>query len=267
MYKKNRFSKIMVAILIVSIVLPMLLLLPWVFTERYVWPELWPSTTSTRAIESILRSQAGFGRLMSSSIVLSVTVAILSVMIAIPGARAIAFYEFKGKNFFYFSQLLPFIIPATVFGMGIQVIFLRMGWGRTFIGVMLAQLIYSLPYASRLILDGTRALGNGLEEQARVLGARPSQAFWHASVPSLSPVILSALSMSFIISFSQYFLTLIIGGGKIQTFATVMVPYLQGGERNIAAVYSLIFVGISITVFAVFEVLISKLYKAEDVQL
>ena len=74
MYKKNRFSKIMVAILIVSIVLPMLLLLPWVFTERYVWPELWPSTTSTRAIESILRSQAGFGRLMSSS-----TVALSSV--------------------------------------------------------------------------------------------------------------------------------------------------------------------------------------------
>ena len=66
-------------------------------------------------------------------------------------------------------------------------------------------------------------------------------------------MILSAVSMSYIISFSQYFLTLIIGGGNVKTFTIVMVPYLQSGNRNIASIYSVIFLGVTLLVFTVFE--------------
>ena len=69
------------------------------------------------------------------------------------------------------------MVPATVFAMGIQITFIRMGLNNTVAGVILAHLIYSLPYAVRLIMDGTRAVGIALEEQARVLGAGPFQAF------------------------------------------------------------------------------------------
>ena len=120
-------------------------------------------------------------------------------------------------------------------------------------GVILAHLIYSLPYAVCLIMDGTRAVGIALEEQARVLGAGPFQAFRRTTLPMLVPVILSAVSMSYIVSFSQYFLTLLLGGGRVKTFAVVMVPYLQSGSRNIACIYSILFMGITLLVFAVFE--------------
>ena len=96
-------------------------------------------------------------------------------------------------------------------------------------------------------------MGIALEEQARVLGAGPFQAFRRTTLPMLVPVILSAVSMSYIVSFSQYFLTLLLGGGRIKTFAVVMVPYLQSGSRNIACVYSILFMGITLLVFAVFE--------------
>ena len=56
-----------------------------------------------------------------------------------------------------------------------------------------------------------------------------------------------------IVSFSQYFLTLLLGGGRVKTFAVVMVPYLQSGSRNIACIYSILFMGITLMVFAVFE--------------
>ena len=56
-----------------------------------------------------------------------------------------------------------------------------------------------------------------------------------------------------IVSFSQYFLTLLLGGGRVKTFAVVMVPYLQSGSRNIACIYSILFMGITLLVFAVFE--------------
>lgn len=110
-------------------------------------------------------------------------------------------------------------------------------------------------------MDGTIAVGNKLEEQAKVLGATSLQAFTKTTLPILSPVILSSLSMSYIVSFSQYFLTLLIGGGKVKTFAIVMFPYLSGGDRNMASTYSLVFLGITIIIFSIFQVAVSKINK------
>jgi putative spermidine/putrescine transport system permease protein len=150
--------------------------------------------------------------------------------------------------------------------MGIQITFLKLGMGGTVQGVILTHLICSLPYAVRLLEDGTRAVGTGLEEQARVLGAGPLTAFFKVTFPNLMPVMLSAFSMSYIVSFSQYFLTLIIGGGSVKTFTIVMVPYLQSGERNFASVYSMIFLAITIVIFGFFEWIVNRWTKEQDIE-
>ena len=67
--------------------------------------------------------------------------------------------------------------------------------------------------------------------------------------------------MSYIVSFSQYFLTLLIGGGKIKTFTIVMFPYISGGDRNIAAAYTLVFLGITMIIFSFFNYIVSKFNK------
>lgn len=89
--------------------------------------------------------------------------------------------------------------------------------------------------------------------------------FFKVTFPMLMPVMLASMSMSYIVSFSQYFITLLIGGGSVKTFAIVMVPYLQGGDRNIASIYSMIFLGITLIVFAIFEG-ISKLWTKMEAE-
>ncbi|MDO4711258.1 MAG: ABC transporter permease subunit [Peptostreptococcaceae bacterium] len=254
-------SKILVILFFLIILLPVLSLLPWIFMQRWQWPDILPAEWTMRGVESIFAKEKNWGTLIASSVWLSTVVSFLSVVIALMSSRAMLHYDFIGKRSLYPIFLLPFIIPSTVFGMGGQVMFLKLGLGRKFLGVVIVHLIYSLPYATKLLYDGTKHFGQSLEEQALVLGADRWQSFWRISLPSLAPVILSAMSMSFIISFSQYFLTLIIGGGKIRTFSVVMVPYLHGGERSIAAAYSVVFLGICLTVFAIFEILIAHLVK------
>ena len=90
-----------------------------------------------------------------------------------------------------------------------------------------------------------------------VFQGNPSESF---------PVMLSAFSMSFIVSFSQYFLTLMIGGGSVRTFAVVMVPYLTSGERNFASVYSLIFLTIMTIVFGLLEWMVGHFTKEQEVE-
>lgn len=206
-----------------------------------------------RALEGIFRNSRRLVQVFMSSIMISLVVAFLSVVVGTMTARALVFYDFFGKDMMYFFAILPFMVPATVFAMGIQITFIKMGLNNSITGVVIAHLICSLPYAVRLLMDGTIAVGKKLEEQARVLGASSWQAFYKVTFPVLMPVILSAFSMSYIVSFSQYFLTLLIGGGQIRTFTIIMVPYLQSGERNIASVYSVIFLGITLFIFAGFE--------------
>ena len=69
-----------------------------------------------------------------------------------------------------------------------------------------------------------------------------------------------------IVSFSQYFLTLMIGGGSVRTFAVVMVPYLTSGERNFASVYSLIFLTIMTVVFGILEWMVGHFTKDQEAE-
>lgn len=264
--KQNIFENLIIAIFVLLIVLPLLTIVIWGFTERWAWPSLIPQEFSLRALHAVFRDRAELAKLFMSSIWISLVVAFLSVVIGLMTARALECYEFFGKKVFSFISILPFLVPASVFAMGIQITFIKMGLSGTVFGVMIVHLICSLPYAVMLIQDGMRALGTGLEEQARVLGAGPWKAFLKITLPNLFPVMLAAFSMSYIVSFSQYFLTLMIGGGSVKTFAIVMVPFLTSGERNFASVYSLIFLAITIIVFGVFEWIVSRLTKDQEVE-
>lgn len=262
----NVFSKIIIFAFLLIILIPIATMIIWTFTERWAWPELIPQVFSLRALEGILKNSRQLSQVFVSSVLISVVVALLSVIVGTMTARALVFYEFRGKNVMYFFSILPFMVPATVFAMGIQVTFIKLGLNNTIVGVIIAHLICSLPYAVRLLMDGTIAVGDKLEEQARVLGADPWKAFYKVTLPVLMPVVLSAFSMSYIVSFSQYFLTLLIGGGQVKTFTIIMVPYLQSGERNIASVYSMIFLGITVIIFGIFEWIAGKIGRDQGTE-
>lgn len=259
--KTSISSKIILTIFMLVIILPVLTLLVWTFTERWAWPDLWPQVFYMRAVDEILRRKEELIKLFASSILISLVVAVLSIVIGTMTARALVLYDFPGKDGAYFLSILPFMVPGTVFAMGVQVTFIKLGLNNNVLGVIIAHLVCSLPYAVRLLMDGTMAVGNGLEEQARVLGATPWKAFYKVTLPMLAPVMLSSFSMAYIVSFSQYFLTLLIGGGQVKTFTIVMVPLLQGGNRNIASVYSTVFLGVTLIIFGVFEWAAGRLGK------
>ena len=67
--------------------------------------------------------------------------------------------------------------------------------------------------------------------------------------------------MAFIISYSQYFTTLMAGGGRIKTIALVLVPYIQSGDRALSSIYSAAFIGSALLIFLIFEGLIHRCLK------
>ena len=259
--KKRTFLKAVLTVTVLAILFPMAVIAIWSVTGRWPWPNLLPESWTLRTLEEVFFGSAKLPQLLGSSISLAVAVAGLATVISILTARATEFYDFHGKALIRFSGMLPLLVPGTVFAMGIQLVMLKLGLADRIAGVVLVHLVCALPYCIAIMGDVTRAVGVRLEEQARVLGASPIRAFFAVTLPSLLPGILSSMSMGFILSYSQYFTTLMVGGGRVKTIALVLVPYIQSGDRALASAYSVAFVGSTMIVFFIFEAMIKKLQK------
>lgn len=251
-------SWIFIVIQLLFVLVPLSTVVVWAFTAQWPWPELLPAELSSRGIEEIFRASNGLGGVLLQSIGIALAVAVIATLIAGMAARALVHYRFVGREAFRFATVLPFLVPSLVFAMGVQVTFLRLGLAGTVPGVIIAHVIVALPYAIMIMTDVTAAAGTRLEEQARVSGAGPLRVFFEVQIPMLLPGILSSASMSYIVSFSQYLLTLLIGRGQVTTFALTMFPYLSGGDRTIASAYGLVFMLVTFAVFLVFEVILKR---------
>lgn len=258
-------ARLFVGIHLACIFLPLLVIVLWAFTSSWPWPELLPHEFSGRGLTEIFSNQQGLGLVLLQSICIALAVALIATLVATLAARAFTCHDFLGKELVRFSTVLPFLIPTTVFAMGVQLVFIRAGLANTVGGVILAHTIVALPYAVMIMTDAMIAAGTRLEQQARVAGAGPLRSLMSVQIPQLLPGILSAMSMSYIMSFSQYFLTLLIGGGAVKTFAVTMFPYLASGDRTIASAYGVVFLVVTLAVFFVFELLIKRYasYKTE----
>jgi len=248
----KKISKMILCFTAFCILSPLVILPVWIFFARWQWPDLFPSAFSLRGL-GVIFADPYIGRVLFSSVILSSCVAVIATIIGTMTARALVLYDFKGKALVSFAGMLPIIVPAASFAMGVHVAFLKMGLGDTWSGLVLVHLIYSVPYTISIMTDLTAMTGDRLELQAQVLGVSPLRAFCHVSLPIMMPGILSSMSMAYVVSFSQYFLTLLIGGGRVRTLSLVMVPYIQSGDRTVASAYASLFIITLVMVFAVME--------------
>lgn len=243
----------------VMVLLPLCWAAIWSVAGRLVFPALWPQSLTLRAWQEWQRPALLADTLRS--VWIAAASAAVAVMAGFGAARACAAQSFGGRGLVLGLMLLPVLLPMAAYTMGLQVLFLRLGVGDSMLAVLAGHSVVALPYAFFLLQGGLRAVGSRLEEQALVLGASPQAAFYSVTLPLLWPHIVTAYALCFTISFSQYFLTLMVGGGQVQTLATRMVPYLLSGDRTLAAVYSLMFLLVSAVCFGA-AALLKQFWKA-----
>jgi len=133
--------------------------------------------------------------------------------------------------------------------MGLHGMFLRIGLAETATGVVLAHLIPAIPYAILMLTGSFTRLDPDLEAQARTLGANSWQVLSRVTLPAIAPGLAVAASFAFLISWSQYLVTLLIGGGNTLTLPLILVSFQSGGDPAIAAALGLVFLAPAVFVF------------------
>ena len=132
------------------------------------------------------------------------------------------------------------IVPGLAVALGIQVFFIRYGLADTAAGVVIVQLIPTVPYAATLLGGAFANLDLDYEAQARSLGAGPVRVLWFVTLPLLRPALVLTALFTFLISWSEYVLTLLIGGGQVQTLPLLLFAAIGSSDMTAAAAYGLL---------------------------
>ncbi|MEO0391266.1 MAG: thiamine/thiamine pyrophosphate ABC transporter permease ThiP [Pseudomonadota bacterium] len=157
--------------------------------------------------------------------------AALSVLIAIPLARALARRRFPGRALLVTLLGAPFILPVIVAVLGLIAVFGRAGWvslalqsvgfapvsiyGLT--GVVLAHVFFNLPLATRLILHGWDSVPAERFRLTAQLGLTPVQTFTVLEWPLLCRTVPGAFALIFAVCLTSFAVALTLGGGPRAT--------------------------------------------------
>ena len=195
---------------------PLLLFAVYTFADGWFFPAPFPTQWSLTFFERALDDPRTLGG-MWDGMVISIIASILSLLLAFPAARTLGLRRFRGRQLVWLLFFLPTIVPPLAIGMGLNILFLRLGLAGTLFGVSLAHLISTLPYTVFTLSSAFERYDENYEHQALALGASPLQIFFNVTLRMMTPSLVVATLFAFLVSWSQYLLTLLIGGGKVIT--------------------------------------------------
>ena len=231
----------LLCVLVLTTVGPLTLLLATSVGDGWFFPALRPAHWSADAWRGAF-ADAALARALFTSVWLAIATAVIATVIAIPLGRAMARLHGWRRHLTAGAAFLPIAAPPLALGTGLQVVLLRVGLGGTPQGVLLAHLVPTVGYLSILFL-GTFALFDArVEDEARTLGATGAQTWRLVTLPLLAPPIAEALIVGFLVSWSQFALTLVVGGGAVSALPLEVFAYVRAGQDRAAAVGALLLV-------------------------
>jgi putative spermidine/putrescine transport system permease protein len=230
------------AAVVASVGLPLAALVVWSFAFRWTFPALLPSEWGMQAWAYVVSDSSRVREGLINSLIIGVAVTALATIVGLPAARALGLSQFRYKGLVEWVLLSPIVVPPLVATMGIHITFIRLGLDGTLVGVTLVHLIPTLPYFILVMASVFANYGTELEETARSLGAGRIRVFLSVTLPGIRTGLAVAMLFTFLVSWSQYITTLLMGGGRIITLPLVLFPVIAGANHGNAAAISLVFI-------------------------
>lgn len=174
-------------------------------------------------------------------------------------ARALAWRRFPGKGLVEAVVALPLVLPPTVLGYYLLV---ALGHGSplgaayqrltghglvfSFSGLLLASVIYSLPFAVQPMLRAFESVPQALREAAWCSGLGRLATFARIELPLAWPGVLSGMVLAFAHTMGEFGVVLMVGGnipGQTRTIAIAIYDRTQAFDPQAAGTMSLVLLG------------------------
>lgn len=227
--------------LVVVLGIPLLVLVLWSVSDGWFPPNVFPQAYTDAHWREAL-SDPLLGHALLSSIAIAILVTVPSALLAIPPAWIMSRMAPRTRRVFELAVLAPLIVPGIVIATTLGKMLLLAHLSYTWCGVVLAQLIGTLPLMIRILCASFLGLPAQTIAAARSLGANAYRAVWHVALPSVRRALFAGSLVVFATSLEEFDKTFVIGAPNIQTLPVLLYFRLDGAGIvfPVAAVSSLI---------------------------
>ena len=221
----NRTTAFIVTLLCIA---PFLYLIGLSLVTHWPYPSIIPTAFST---DLWVRMINGSGDLASSfflSLGISLIVATSSTSAGFMTGKFIAYH--KHKSALLFLAYVPYIMSPVILGTCLMYLYIKGNLTGNIPGVILAQTMFAYGFSIVFFSAFWNARIKALEELVYTLGGSIYRAYTSVLLPISKNALLICFFQTFLISWFQYGLTLLIGSGKVQTLPIKVYEYV--GEAN-----------------------------------
>jgi putative spermidine/putrescine transport system permease protein len=187
------------------------------------------------------------------SLLIATIVTLLSLAVAVPAAYALVRLNMAGRDWLMSLFTAPLLLPTIVLGLAILLVFVRINLLATYTGLVIAHLVITLPYALRILATALMTLPPTIEDAAASLGAPPLTVFRRVTLPMMTPGLVGAAALSFLVSFDEVVISLFVVGPQLTTFPVEMFRYVETRTDPLIAAASTILIVATIVIVLVLE--------------
>ena len=160
---------------------------------------------------------------------------------------------------------VPILNADIVTGISLMLLFMGLGLKLGYVSILLAHIVFNVPYVILCIMPQLMALDKSFYEAALDLGASPFKAFMSVVLPELRPSIFAGFLLAFTMSADDFIITHFTKGAGVDTLTTEIYAELKIGiHPEMYALSTLVFFFVLIFVI-LFAINRRKLKKYEEV--
>jgi multiple sugar transport system permease protein len=171
-------------------------------------PTLWPLHVDWSAYVANFIQNQNFLRYIGNSAQLGLGTAVLSLVLGLPAAYAMARLPLRGKRIFVLSLLVLQLFPSIMLALPLYVLFARFGLVNSLFGVSLAITSRTLPFAILVLRPFFLELPEDLEQAAAIDGCAPWGAFFRIILPLSLPSVATVAAFNFLSGWSDFIFSL-----------------------------------------------------------
>ena len=135
---------------------------------------------------------------------------------------------------------LPLTNPDIVTAIGLLMFFSMLGLEKGFTTMLLAHVMFCIPYVMLSVMPKLRSLDPNLADAALDLGATPWQALTKVIVPQIMPGIVSGALVAFTMSFDDFIISYFVTGNGVNNISILVYTMSKRVNPSINALSTLI---------------------------
>lgn len=171
-------------------------------------PQFFLSEVSFRAyVDNFIKNHDMVGYI-GNSVIIALGTMILSLLLAVPAAYALARLNIKGKSIVLILLLVVQMLPGIMVAMPLYLMFSKVDLVNSYSGLILANLIHSLPFAVLVLRPSFLSLPSGLEEAAVIDGCNKFTAFTKIILPLVKPGMMTVAVFCFLFGWGDFIFAL-----------------------------------------------------------